>query len=88
MLTSHPYLLGSFVAVTCVIGTATNGLMTLQNNGLSGIGSMQPTSVKTLNVSYRGSGRADDAPPEAEKTITDKRSIAHRGSGRITTQTL
>lgn len=38
-------------------------------------------SAETVDVSYRGSGRIDNAPKEPQSS--QKKLVAHRGSGRI-----
>ena len=80
MLTYYHYLLSGLFAATCttsaLVGSMTS---TLPAHTLS-----TPTeadSAEMVDVSYRGSGRVNDAPKDEQST--QKKLVAHRGSGRI-----
>ena len=80
MLTYYHYLLGSFLAATCVV-SALVGSTTSASSSLTLSLPAEAESTETLDVSYRGSGRVDDAPKEQQDS--KKELVAHRGSGRI-----
>ena len=84
MLTSHHYLFGGFVAVSCATGLLSYSGTAFQN--LPQLSSRQAASTQalseTVDVSYRGSGRVGDNPTDIKETES-KGPLAHRGSGRI-----
>ena len=80
MLTYYHYLLSGFFAATC----AASALVGSTTSTLPRLTLSTPTdadATETVDVSYRGSGRADDAPKEQHSS--QKKLVAHRGSGRI-----
>ena len=84
MLTYYHYLLGGLFATTCAVSTlvgSTVGPTTSVSPSLVRSLPAEADSIETLDVSYRGSGRVDDAPKEQQNR--QKKLIAHRGSGRI-----
>lgn len=93
MLTSHHYLLGGLMAVSCATGILSHGVATLQN-GLPI--SSESATTEAVDVSYRGSGRLDETPDnqkseaytDSDDGYRDRGPLAHRGSGRIRPQAL
>ncbi len=82
MLTSHHSLLSGFAAVICATSVVYQSAP--QNMTESLVGPPVPTS-KTVDVSYRGSGRVESDPVETEQTEANSSRVAHRGSGRVLT---
>ena len=80
MLTYYHYLLSGFFAATCA-ASALVGSMTSTSPALTLSTPPETDAAETVDVSYRGSGRANDAPKEQHST--QKKLVAHRGSGRI-----
>ena len=82
MLTYYHYLLGGLFAATCVAGNLIGSFnLTPPTSTLAAPSVDSIDSNETIDVSYRGSGRVDDAPKE-QQGRRDKL-VAHRGSGRI-----
>ena len=89
MLTSHHYLLGSLVAVSCATGIISHSVAASQNwlpvSSESAL--VEYAGTDAVDVSYRGSGRMNDTPPE-NKNKQNRGPVAHRGSGRVRPQSL
>ena len=84
MLTYYHYLLGGLFAATCATSTlvgslagSTASISPARTLSLSA----EAGATETVDVSYRGSGRIDDAPKEQQNG--KKKLVAHRGSGRV-----
>jgi len=86
MLTSHHYLLGGLVAVSCATGILSNGVAASQNWTPVSAESAPSESVETIDavdVSYRGSGRTNTDPETKRRSYHNRSLFAHRGSGRV-----
>ena len=80
MLTSHQYLFGGFVAVSCVTGIIAHRVAASQD--LTQVYA-EPQTAETVDISYeRGSGRLSDQPVWNDDT-KERSPLAHRGSGRV-----
>ena len=84
MLNYHHYLLSGLFAATCATSTligSLTGSVSSTSPVLAPSLSAETNAAETVDVSYRGSGRIDDAPKEQQSS--KKKLVAHRGSGRI-----
>lgn len=91
MLTSHHYLLGGLIAVSCATGILSNGVTASQDwlpvSAEPALSDSAETTVNAVDVSYRGSGRADSEPETTKRrSYHNPRLFAHRGSGRVKPQ--
>lgn len=76
MLTFYHYLLGGFMAVSCVTGallTPSLQAMSYEQLEVSSLGrsleqSNENSQEGTIDIAYRGSGRLDNSPEQSQKS--------------------
>lgn len=80
MLTSPHSLFSGFAAVICATSVAYQSTPQVSTRDFA-----EPpvATYKTVDVSYRGSGRIDSEPIESEQNEAQPNRVAHRGSGRV-----
>lgn len=80
MLTSYQYLLGGYMAVSCVTGALTS-IYIEDSSSHASQETLGPLLSEAVDVAYRGSGRLDSAPNRDKNAFQSARSSMEASMG-------